>query len=568
MDIASLTRRSAPLCRRSFLRSIAAVGAGIAATRRAAAASDTRSGPRFTIAVDPALDARPLTGRVFVFLSRRAAPEPRLQYNGLADSVPFFGRDVSLLPAGHRVTIDADTLGYPLASSRDLPAGAYTIQALANVYTRFTRADGNTIWVHADRGEGQQFTTSPGNLISLPRRVVIDPARPQSIALTLTHRIPPIAPRVDTPLVKHVRLQSRLLTAFWGSPIFVSAVVLLPKSYEVDGDRRYPTVYAQDHFSLEPPLGFDPHAVPDDAAGKARRADTTNDDSPYDFTQAWLRGDAPPMVAVRFNHPTPFYDDSYAIDSANNGPYGQALMTELIPFLEAHFRLIADGRARFLIGTSTGGWESLALQIFHPDDFNGAWAIAPDPVDFHRFQLGDMYADSSAFVTQHSAWSRSEIPAQRSADSDTVATMREESQLEAVLGSHGRSGEQFDAWNAAYGPVLQDGYPGEMWDKRTGAIDHTVVDYMRDHHFDLRDYLERNWTRIGPSLVNKLHVDVGDDDDYFLNLACYRLQSFLDATTNPAAKAVFVYGRPLKPHGWQAQSTLDYLREMAARAER
>ncbi len=491
-----------------------------------------------------------------------------MQYDGLADSVPFFGCDVNALRAGHGVTIDVDTPGYPLASLRDLPAGTYTIQALANVYTRFARADGNTIWAHADRGEGQQFTHSPGNLTSVPQRVHLDPTRSRSIPVRLTQRIPAIPPRPDTALVKHVRLQSRLLTRFWGRPIFLGAVVLLPSSYAADGDRRYPTVYEQDHFSTDPPLGFDPFAAPETPAQRQLRVDTTNDGSPYEFTRAWLRGDTPPMVAVRFNHPTPFYDDSYAVDSANNGPYGRALMTELIPYLESRFRLLAQGRARFLIGTSTGGWEALALQILHPDDFNGAWAMAPDPVDFHRFQLGNMYADTSAFATQRNAWIRSEIPAQRSPDGNTVATMREESRLEFVLGSHGRSGEQFDAWNAAYGPVSRDGYPGEMWDKRTGSIDRTVVNYMRDHHFDLCAYLERNWTRIGPGLVKKLHIDVGDDDDYFLNLACYRLQAFLAATTDPPAQAVFNFGRPMKPHGWQAQSTLEYLHEMAARVGR
>jgi hypothetical protein len=144
--------------------------------------------------------------------------------------------------------------------------------------------------------------------------------------------------------------------------------------------------------------------------------------------------------------------------------------------------------------------------------------------------------------------------------------MREESRLEAVLGTHGRSGEQFNAWDAAYGPAGADGYPREMWDKRTGIIDHAVIAAMRARGFDLTAYLQRNWARIGPALTGKLHVDVGDDDDYFLNLAVYRLQAFLASTTRPAARAVFRYGRPMKPHGWQAAPTIEYLREMARRA--
>jgi S-formylglutathione hydrolase FrmB len=540
----------------------------LAVATLAAPVSAGQRGPEFTVSVDPALRREPLTGRVFVFVSRRADPEPRLQYDGLADTVPLFGADVALLPAGRSAVLDSATPGYPLATPRDLPPGDYVIQALANVYTRFPRADGNTIWAHNDRGEGQKFAIAPGNLVSLPVRVRIEPARAQRFALRLVRALPALPPAPDTAFVKHVRLQSALLSKFWGVPMYLGAIVLLPKDYDAQRDRRYPAVYVQGHYSFDPPFGFDPGAQAETRAEREARLDTTNAESAYEFTRAWMRGDAPPMVAIAFEHPTPYYDDSYAVNSANNGPYGDALMTELIPHLEAQFHLLANGASRFLIGESTGGWEALALQIFHPDAFNGAWALYPDPVDFHRLQIGDMYADTSAFTTQRSAWSTSEIPAQRTRDGNTVATVREESRLELVLGSHGRSGEQFNAWDAAYDPVLQDGYPGEMWDKRTGLIDHDVIAYMREHDFDLRDYLERNWSRIGPSLAGKLHVDVGDEDDYFLNLACYRLQSFLDATANPAAKAVFSYGRPMKPHGWQAKSNLDYLRDMAARAGR
>lgn len=518
------------------------------------------------MSVASTMHAMPLTGRVFVFVTRDFKTEPRLQYGGLAAATPFFGRDVTALPAGRPVVIDARTPGYPLASLRDLPAGEYQVQALANVYTRFARADGHTIWAHNDAGEGQQFTISPGNLISTPQRVSIDPTHPQRMTLTLTHAIPPLAAPLDTPWVKHVRIQSALLTTFWGAPMYLGATVLLPKGYAADPTRTYATVYQQGHFSRRAPFGFDPAAMPESSAQRERRLAATNRESVFAFTQAWMNGEAPPLVAVTFAHPTPYYDDSYAVNSANNGPYGDALMTELIPYLEAHFRLVPQGRARFLIGGSTGGWEALALQIDHPDDFNGAWGLYPDPVDFRNFQIGNMYADSSAFTTQRNDWIDSEIPAQRTRDGNTVATMREESQLEFVLGSHGRSGEQFNAWDAAYGPTTAAGYPAEMWNKHTGRIDHRVVDAMRNAGFDLRVNLARNWSRIGSKLVGKLHVDVGDEDDYFLNLACYRLQTLLDGLTAPAAHAVFAFGRPMKPHGWQAKSDLDYLRDMAARS--
>ncbi|GAC1430406.1 MAG: alpha/beta hydrolase-fold protein [Candidatus Velthaea sp.] len=523
-------------------------------------------GPTFSIRVPPNVRSTPLTGRAFIFVTRRGAKtEPRLQYHGLGDSIPFFGADVDAVAPGDAITIDADAEGYPLPSLRDLPAGEYDIQALANVYTRFPRADGHVVWAHNDRGEGQQFNISPGNLISEVQHVRIDPRRSQHFDINLDKQIAPIPTPPDTAWVKRVRIQSRLLTAFWGVPMYLGATVLVPRGYDENPTGRYATVYEQGHFDPGAPFGFDPRARMPSAHARAARLARTNRETAYEFTQAWLNGEAPPLVAVLFTHPTPYYDDSYAVNSANNGPYGDALLTELIPYLETHFRLVPHGDARFLIGGSTGGWEALALQIFHPADFNGAWGLYPDPLDFHRFQIGDMYADASAFAYAHNDWIHAEIPAQRNADGTTYATMREESRLELVLGSHGRSAEQFNAWDAAYGPAGSDGYPQEMWDKRSGLIHHAVVNAMRASGFDLEAYLAQRWKTIGPQLTGKLHVDVGDDDSYFLNLACYRMQAFLDAQTAPAANAAFTYGRPMKAHGWQAKTTLNYLKDMAAR---
>jgi len=552
----------------SSRKSLFAFALAIAASIVPASAFGAAGGPSFRISFAASVHRAALTGRIFIFVAKAPSKvEPRLAYGGLGDTIPLFASDVAEVKAGAPMIVGANADGYPLAALADLPAGDYDVQALANVYTRFPRADGHTIWAHNDRGEGQQFNLSPGNLISAVHHVHIDPHVAHTFPIELTREIPPIAAKPDTPWVKHVRIQSALLTKFWGVPMFLGATVLLPKDFSPSGP-RYATVYEQGHFTTAAPFGFDQNAKPETDTAKARRlARTTNRESRYEFAQAWTSGEIPPLVAVVFSHPTPYYDDSYAVNSANNGPYGDALMTELIPTLEATYHLEASGHARFLIGGSTGGWEALALQIYHPSDFNGAWGLYPDPVDFHRFQMGNMYEDKSAFSYEHNDWISAEIPAQRVSDGMTFATMREESRLEFALGSHGRSGEQFNAWDAAYGPVGADGYPQEMWDKRTGTIHHDVVNAMRASGFDLQAYLAAHWSEVGPQLVGKLHVDVGDDDDFFLNLATYRLQTFLDAQTAPTASAAFSYGRPMKPHGWQAKSNIDYLKDMAARAK-
>jgi hypothetical protein len=251
------------------------------------------------------------------------------------------------------------------------------------------------------------------------------------------------------------------------------------------------------------------------------------------------------------------------VNSANNGPYGDAIMTELIPYIESHFRIIRQPYARVLSGGSTGGWESLALLAQHPDFFGGAWVYYPDPIDFHRWALVDVYKDANAYTVPGSPWLVPERPMMRTPDGQVMLTERQEGQLEAVLGTHGRSGEQQEAWEAVYGPVGADGYPVPVWDKQTGVIDHHVADYMRDHGYDLTEYLRSRWAVIGPQLTGKLHVYVGDMDHFYLNLAVYKLDEFLAATRDPHDSVAVQYGRPLKGHGQRPTSTGDMLRWMA-----
>jgi hypothetical protein len=251
------------------------------------------------------------------------------------------------------------------------------------------------------------------------------------------------------------------------------------------------------------------------------------------------------------------------VNSANNGPYGDALMTELIPYLEENFRIIRQPYARVLSGGSTGGWESLALQVFHPEFFGGTWTFFPDPVDFTRYQMVDIYNDNNAFLAPGYDAPVPERPMERTSEGQVDVTMRQMSQLEEVLGSHGRSGQQFEAWEAVYGPIGTDGYPKPLWDKLSGKIDPQVAVYMRDHGYDLRYYLDKNWATVGPQLVGKLHLYCGDMDNYYLNLAVYKLEDFLQRTANPAYGGSFEYGRPMKGHGWSPLNQAELLRVMA-----
>jgi hypothetical protein len=552
---------------RSLARVIGTIVLAFAPLGIGSAQTSVRS---FTITFPKSIHAAPVTGRAFLILSKDSSPDPRFQIHPFDRGLPIFGRDVNALAPGEPVIIDAAVPGYPLKSLDNLPPGDYYAQAILNVYTEFHRADGHVIWAHMDQGEGQQFATSPGNLYSIPQKFHVDARTGGRHALVLTKIIPPSPLPPDTKWVKQIKIQSKLLTAFWGRPIYLGATVLLPAGYDAHSDVHYPVIYQQDHFGLRPPLGFSESTSPDPP--EVREAlKKYNIETGMEFSSTWTGPGFPRMIAVIFQHPTPYFDDSYAVNSANNGPYGDAILTELIPYLEEHFRIISKPYARVLTGGSTGGWESIALQIYHPEFFGGTWTLYPDPVDFRHYGAVDIYADTNAFVFTRTAgiilepgteWHHPERYIMRAVDGQPVLSIRDYSRWEDVLGSHGRSTDQLEAWESVFGPVGDDGYPKPLWDKRTGHIDHDVAMYMRDHGFDLRYYLAQHWPTIGPQLVDKIHVDVGDMDNFYLNLAVYDLQSFLDSTSSPRAGAVFRYGRPKKGHGWQHTTTADIVREM------
>ena len=530
----------------------------------AAWAQSRSSLPQFEITL-PAGYKQALTGRAFVIIARGSEPEPRLQVGSERSRAVFMGRDVDQLQPGQSTTINALTLAYPLRSVRELPAGDYYVQALFNVYTKFTRTDGHVIWAHMDQWEGQQFNRSPGNLYSEVQRVHLDPLAGYNVRLSLTKTIPPVQMPADTQYVKHIKIQSKLLSDFWGQPIYLGATVLLPEGYDSHSDLHYPVIYEQGHFNLRAPLGFNPDPAQDAPAAALQR---TGNMSGSAFYKQWLSPGFPRMIAATFQHPTAYFDDSYAVNSANNGPYGDAIMKELIPYLEEHFRIIRQPYARVLTGGSTGGWESLALQVFHPEFFGGTWTFFPDPVDFSRYQLTDIYTDNNAFLAPGFDPPVPERPLERSDEGQVVVTMRQMSQFEDVLGSRGRSAQQLEAWEAVYGPVGSDGYPRPLWDKSNGRIDPQVAAYMRDHGYDLRYYLEQNWAKIGPQVVGKIHLYCGDMDNYYLNLAVYRLEDFLRKTENPAYGGSFIYGRPMKGHGWHPMNQAQLVQMMAEHISR
>jgi hypothetical protein len=394
---------------------------------------------RVEVSFPASLERRPVDGRVLLVIARNGDPERRFQIGRGLRSQPLFGVDVDGLRPGQPGILDTATRGWPVESLSGIPAGDYTVQAVLNLYTTFTRGDGHAIEAHMDQWEGQRWNISPGKLVSEPQRVHIDPASPEPVRVTLTRRLPSLDPLKDTKYVKHLKFRSDVLSRWWGRDIFLGAIVVLPEGFDEHPDARYPVVYDHGHF----PRTFSAfrETPPGPELTGAERAQA---ESGYRLFRDWVSGKLGRFLIVLMQHPTPFYDDSYAVNSANNGPYGDALTKELMPLVEQRFRAIGEKWARTISGGSTGGWESLAWQVLYPDLFNGTWTFCPDPVDFRYFQLVNIYEDTNAFHP-NSEWKREAVrPWQRGVDNQVLMTQKDAAHLEQVLGTRGRSGEQMD----------------------------------------------------------------------------------------------------------------------------
>jgi hypothetical protein len=494
---------------------------------------------------------KPLTGHLVLIFAKNDKEEPRFQLGEDYQSAEGFGVDAENLAPGQPIVVDAKTFGAPRKSLKDLEPGDYTIQAVFNVYEPFHLASGKTVWLPPDKGEGQHWNRKPGNLYNKPIKIHFDPSSAQPIKLTLDQVIPPIEGTDQDPVVmaakdpgakwlKYMRFKSEKLSAFWGRDVYLGAWILLPDGFDEHPDAHYPLVVYQDHYHA----GFGPvpfvTSQPDPKTPGARRLANG-----YKFFQDWTAGRLPRVILIYVQNANPYYDDSYDVDSANVGPYGSAINQELIPAIEQKYRGIGQGWARATFGGSTGGWEALATQVFYPNFYNGTWAACPDPVDFHAYQNIDLYNDANAFVRKGD-FAEIPIAGDRKPDGTMIATAGGEFGFEYVLGTHGRSTEQWNIWQAVYSPAGPDGYPAQIIDPLTGDIDKKVLEYWHDH-YDLTAILKRDWPTLGPKLEGKLHLTVGDGDTYFLNNAVHLLQKQLESSSNPHSDATFQYG-PGMPH--------------------
>jgi hypothetical protein len=512
---------------------------------------------RFGVQFPAERSAEPLDGRMLLLISSEGSAEPRFEVSDGPETQLAFGLDVEGLRPGVEVVFDGAVFGYPLKSLADLPAGEYWVQALLNRYETFHLAGGQTVKLPPDKGEGQRWSSKPGNLYSLPSKMKLDPRKAELIRIVIDQEIPEIPDPPETKYIRHIKIQSKLLTEFWGRPMFLGAWVLVPEGFDEHPEARYPLIINHGHFpytfggfSETPP---DPDLEPDYSPRfRLKGYNRIQQEYAYELYKYWIAKDTPRFLIVEIQHANPYYDDSYAVNSACLGPYGDAITYELIPAIEEKFRGLGQGWARFLYGGSTGGWEALGVQVFYPDEYNGCWAACPDPIDFRAYTIVNIYEHKNAYYVD-SRWKKTPRPGQRNYLGEVSCTVEESNHRELVIGTHSRSGDQYDIWEAVFSPAGEDGYPRRIWDKLTGEIDPEVAQYWKEH-YDLRFILERDWGKLGEKLKGKIHIYCGDMDNYYLNNAVYLMEDFLKSTKDPYYDGEIDYGDRAE-HCWNGDHT-------------
>jgi hypothetical protein len=513
----------------------------------------------FSLSFPASRSATPLDGRLILLLSTDFSREPRTHVDpdDLQISPYLFGVNVEGLKAAQTVVLDDGAFGWPARHLSQLPDGDYFVQAVLNRYETFHLADGRVLKLPPDKGEGQQWAEKPDNLYSVPVQVHLDRKHPSSTSLLLDQQIPPLPLPADTEYVRHIRIRSALLSKFWGRDIYLGAYVLVPKDFDKHPQARFPLMIYHGHY----PMGIAGlRTTPPDRNLKpdySRRFhlagyNAIQQQEAYAFFKKWTAADFPRFLVVEIEHANPYFDDSYAVNSANLGPYGDAINHELIPQIEQRFRGIGAGWARFTYGGSTGGWEALATQVFYPDMYNGAFAACPDPIDFRALTVINIYDDPNAYTLKGEALSV-ERPAVRNYLGEVLATQRDQNYLELARGDRGRSGGQYDIWAAVFGPVGKDGYPQPLIDKVSGSIDKNIAAYWQEH-YDLSHIIARDWGTLAPKLKGKIHIYVGSADSFFLNNSVYFAQARLEALQPPFGGSIS-YGDRAE-HCWNGDPKL------------
>jgi hypothetical protein len=448
--------------------------------------------PTFRIAIAPPGSTEPLSGRLIVLMTNAPLQEGKLTPNFGPDahSVWVAGKEVHGLSSERPVELDPDELAYPDAFCT-AAAGAYKIKAVLDVNHDFAYS----------------YDSSNGDLESAITEQSFNPGAADVISLTLSERKTEPPPQVP-PRTEMFDFLSPALSEFWGRPIHMRGVIALPPGYTAGKD-RYPTVFMTHGF------GGDLKYLARSAANANKLMDEKK---------------TPEMIWVMLLEASPTGTHEFA-DSVNNGPWGKALTTELIPFLEKKYRMDAKPGSRFLTGHSSGGWATLWLQVAYPSFFGGTWPTAADPADFRSFTRIDITKPTLPnFYREEDGTARMFI-LMGGKDTQSIEDLARQ---ERVLGDYGGQLASFE-W--VFSPRGKDGRPMPLFDRDTGKIDPEVAAYW-EQHYDIANILRTNWKKIGPSLNGKIHLTVGTADTFHLDEPARQLEQTI---RDLGGKATFTY---------------------------
>lgn len=443
-------------------------------------------------------------GRLFVFLNQNEKVEPYTQsWPGKGNNI--FAKNITGLEADQVFIIESPE-GWSKTSEwsfNNIPEGIYYVQVL---------------W---DQDlEGSNIET-PGNLYSTKQKMEV--SKSTLLNISIDKKIPDLQIEENN-FVKFVNFKSDTLSKWWSRPMYLKASILLPNNYDKNSNKA--------------------HAIRYNIAGYGGRFTRINRAAKNDaFMEWWKSEDAPQVINVFLDADSP-YGDSYQMDSDNSGPYGYSLINELIPFIESKYRGTDSSETRFVDGCSTGGWVSLALQLYYPDSFNGVFSYSPDAVEFENYQLINIYKDKNAFTNEF-GYLR---PAMRMTDGEPYMSLKTFVHYENVMGASNTyltSGGQFSAHTALYSERGVDGLPKPLFHPVTGEIDHQVAESWKK--YDLKLYTEKNWKELGPKLQGKIFIWMGDMDHFYLNMATRSFGNYLKNTIEPKSDAEIVFS-PTKGH--------------------
>lgn len=513
--------------------------------------------PEVNITISDDLSKDLKDGRLLLLFHHNDKTEPRFAVSDDINSAQVIGTDFEDYKTGEALSLDLNEFGYPIENYQNIPEGEYWVQAYIVKYETFNRSDGHTIKMPMDQWEGRQWNRTPGNIYSTPQKIKWDGKT--GLNLTIDQINPPVTEPEDTEFIKHIKFKSEKLSEFWGRDIYLGAHVLVPRDFDKNPDEYYPLMIFHGHF----PSDFEGFRTipPDEDLEDEYNArfniygyKKIEQQEAYDFYKKWISPDFQKFIVIEIQHANPFYDDSYAVNSQNIGPYGDAITYELIPHIEEQFRGIGEGWSRVVYGGSTGGWEALAVQVMYPNEYNGCFAACPDPIDFRAYTTVNIYEEENAYYLQ-GPFRTTERVGKRNYLGHVSAMLKDMNHKELALGgTKSRSGDQWDIWQAVYSPVGEDGYPKPIWDKQTGVIDKEVAKHWQEN-FDLRYIMERDWSKFGKDLEGKIHIYCGDMDNYYLNNAVYLTEDFLESTTDPYYGGEVLYGDRAE-HCWNGDPDL------------